>query len=59
MTSDRGLLFPFTFNDEKVGKTFFVSSSETRICNTCGQSFSRQAAFEHSKVTCYPWSQSC
>lgn len=57
--SDRSVLFPVTFNDERVAKVFVVVSDDTRRCLICDQLFSRQGSFEHSKITCYPWTQSC
>ncbi len=57
--SDKGSLFPATFDDEKVAKVFLVVSEDSRKCLVCDQLFTRQQSYEHSKVTCYPWSRSC
>ena len=57
--SDKASLFPATFDDEKVAKVFVVVSNDTRRCLVCGQLFTRHESYEHSKVTCYPWLQSC
>ncbi|HEV2397463.1 MAG TPA: hypothetical protein VGS27_11020 [Candidatus Sulfotelmatobacter sp.] len=57
--SDKFSLFAATFDDEKVAKVFIVVGEDTRKCLVCDQLFTRQESFEHSKVTCYPWTHSC
>lgn len=57
--SNKGLLFPVAFDDEKVAKVFVVVGEDMRKCLTCDQLFTRQQSCEHSKVTCYPWTHSC
>lgn len=37
--SDRSVLFPVAFNDEKVAKVFVVVSDDTRRCLICDQLF--------------------
>lgn len=54
MPSDSSVLFPATFDDERVAKVFVVVSEDTRRCLICDQLFSRQRSFEHSKTICYP-----
>lgn len=58
-TSNKGFLWPVAFDDEKVAKAFLVVGEDRRQCLVCTQLFTRQESYEHSKVTCYPWSQSC
>jgi len=45
--------------DEGYSKVFIVVGEDTRKCLICGQLFTRQQSYEHSKVTCYPWTHSC
>ncbi len=59
ITSDKGSLFSATFDDEKVAKVFIVVGEDKRKCLVCDQLFTREQSYEHSKVTCFPWSQSC
>jgi len=39
---------------DKVGKVFRVEEGMRRRCMVCEKLFTRQAATEHAKVTCYP-----
>lgn len=59
IASDKSSLFPVTFDDEKVAKVFIVVGEDARKCLVCDQLFTRQQSSEHSKIICYPWSQSC
>jgi len=59
MTTESQIRTPSRLADEGYSKVFIVVGDDTRRCLVCDQLFTRQQSYEHSKVTCYPWSHSC
>jgi len=59
MTTQNQIRTPSSFADEGYYKVFIVVGENAQKCAVCNQLYTRQEAYEHSKVTCYPWSQSC
>ena len=41
-------------SNDLIGKPFLVMADQLRKCMVCGEVFSRQEAFRHSRVICYP-----
>ena len=41
-------------SNDKIGKPFLVMAGQLRKCMVCGEFFSRQEAFRHSRLVCYP-----
>ena len=59
MTTRSQIRLTNIFADEGYAKVFIVVGEDTRKCLICGQLFTRQESYEHSKVACYPWTRSC